>query len=317
MNAIHTIPDGLPERPVLRRGLVGPAVLIGLGLVFLANNLGWLGWDVWGTLWRLWPVLLIAVGLDLLIGRRSILGSALIVVVVLGVVGAAVWWSGTLRTSGVPVTGQAITQSLDGATRADVEIGMGAGTLRLRALNESNGLIDGTVQQGPRDQLFRSFTVDGDTAIFKLQSRSPAALIFPAPNTRFDQMTWDMRLNQSVPMHLKVSTGAGTATLDLARLHITDLEVNIGVGTTTLTMPAQGHVQAQINGGVGETTIIIPAGMAARITASAGLGTVQAPSSYQHQDKVYRSPGYDSAVNRVDLQVNGGVGSIVIQQGGE
>ena len=313
MNAVQT----MPERPVIRSGLVGPAVLIGLGLVFLANNLGWLGWEVWDTLWRLWPVLLIAVGLDLLIGRRSALGSMLIVVVVLGVVGLAVWWSGTVGTRIVSYTGETIAQSLDGAARADVEIGMGAGTLRLRALGESNALIEGTVQQLPREQLSRSFTVDGDTAIFKLRSVGPSSWIFPPTTQRFDDVTWDMQLNQNVPMHLKVDTGAGTATLDLSRLHVDDLQANIGVGTTTLTLPAQGRMQAQINGGVGSTTIIIPAGVEARITASAGLGSVNVPSGYQQlQDKVYRSPGYDTAANRIDMQVNGGVGSITIRQSG-
>jgi len=313
MNAVQT----MPERRVPRSGLVGPAVLIGLGLVFLANNLGWLGWEVWDTLWRLWPVLLIAVGLELLIGRRSMLSAALILVLVLGIAGVAIWSSGAMWMRSVPVTGETIAQALDGATRADVEIGMSTGTLRVRALDEGNGLIDGTLQRGAREQLDRSFAVNGDTAVFKLRSRGTSAWMVPFTTERRDQMTWDMQLNQTVPMHLKVDTGAGTAMLDLARLHVTDLQANIGVGTTMLTMPAQGRVHAQVNGGVGETTIIIPAGVAARITATAGLGSVHVPSGYQRQDKVYRSPGYDTAVNRVDMQVNGGVGSITIQQGGE
>jgi hypothetical protein len=313
MNAVQT----MPERRMPRSGLVGPAVLIGLGLVFLANNLGWLGWEVWDTLWRLWPVLLIAVGLELLIGRRSLLSAALILVLVLGIGGAAVWWSGVSWMHSVPVTDEAITQALGGATRADVEIGMSAGTLRLRALDEGNGLIAGTVQPAPRAQIVRSFAVNGDTAVFKLHSTGASAWMVPPTTARFENLRWDLRLNPSVPMQLKVETGAGTAALDLARLRVTDLEANIGVGTTTLTMPAQGQVQAQVNGGVGETTIIIPAGVAARITATAGLGTIQVPSGYQLQDKVYRSPGYDTAVNRVDMQVHGGVGSITIRQGGE
>lgn len=312
MNAVQT----LPERPMRHRGLVGPAILLGLGLIFLANNMGWLGWEVWETLLRLWPLLLIAIGLDLLIGRRSALGSALVLVVLLGALGVAVWWSGSWGQGGIPVAGETVTQTLDGATRADVAIGMGVGTLRVRGLDDSNTLINATVQRVPGAQLFRNFTVNGDTAVFQLRSQNSWFWMFPSTTQRSDQITWDLQLNQTVPMHLTVDTGAGTARLDLTQLHITDLDVNIGVGMTTLTMPAQGRVQAQVHGGVGETTIIIPAGVAARISATAGLGSVQVPSSYQRQDKVYLSPGYDSAADRMDLQVHGGVGSITILQSG-
>ncbi len=57
-----------------RGSLVGPAVLVGLGIILLLNNFGALPWSVWETIFRLWPVLVIGVGLDLLIGRRSIWG---------------------------------------------------------------------------------------------------------------------------------------------------------------------------------------------------------------------------------------------------
>lgn len=310
MNAVQTF----PERPVMRRGLVGPAALIGLGLVFLANNLGWLGWEVWGTLWRLWPLLLIAVGVDLLIGRRSALASVLIIIALLGAIMAAVWWSGAWWMRGAPATGETVAQSLGEAARADVAIGMSAGTLRLHALDGANELIAGSVQHTARERLVRDFTMNGDTAVFSLRSEGAPAWGFPSTELRSNEATWDLGLNPRVPMNLTADTGAGTAVLDLQRLHITTLEVNIGVGTTTLTVPAQGRVQAQVNGGVGATTIIIPAGVAAQITTATGLGAVNVLGEYQRADNVYRSPGYDSAANRVDLRVSGGVGSITIRR---
>jgi hypothetical protein len=63
------------KRDDRRRSLVGPVILIGLGVVFLLNNLGVLAWSVWEVILRLWPILLVAAGLDLLLGRRSIWGS--------------------------------------------------------------------------------------------------------------------------------------------------------------------------------------------------------------------------------------------------
>jgi hypothetical protein len=60
--------SGLEERRH-RRGFVGPLILIALGLVFLLDNLGLLGRDVWHLLGQFWPLVLIAVGLEQLIGH--------------------------------------------------------------------------------------------------------------------------------------------------------------------------------------------------------------------------------------------------------
>ena len=47
-----------------RSSLIGPTILIGLGIVFLLNNMGILDWNVWEVIFRLWPVLIIAAGLS-------------------------------------------------------------------------------------------------------------------------------------------------------------------------------------------------------------------------------------------------------------
>lgn len=95
-------PSGAPTPPVqsavsgraVSRGrhrhstsLLGPLLLIGAGVVFLLNNLGVLPWGVWETLGRLWPLFLIAIGIDLVVGRRKPLISLLIILglVVVGV----------------------------------------------------------------------------------------------------------------------------------------------------------------------------------------------------------------------------------------
>jgi hypothetical protein len=56
-------------------GLVGAAFMIGVGTVFLLANLGYLALDVWSLILRLWPLLLVAIGFDIIIGRRSWIAS--------------------------------------------------------------------------------------------------------------------------------------------------------------------------------------------------------------------------------------------------
>src|SRR4030081_150733 len=53
-----------------RGGVVGPLILIFLGGVFLLQNTGYLPPNFWFNLWRLWPVILVLVGIELLLANR-------------------------------------------------------------------------------------------------------------------------------------------------------------------------------------------------------------------------------------------------------
>jgi hypothetical protein len=300
------------ERRERRGSLVGPLILIGLGLVFLLNNLGMVSWDVWDIIARFWPILLIAIGLDILIGRRSILGSLLALAVVVVVVGAGLWLITSQVAPGPALTYESIDQSLEGATRADVTIGFGAGALRVGVAPEGSSLITGRVALGQGEHLVRDFRKSGDTAVLTLRSEGFA--FFPFVGRWNADKLWDLRLSPDVLLHLNINTGVGESTLDMERLKLTELDLHAGVGKVTLTLPGRGQMQASINGGIGEVAVRIPAGVAARVHATAGVGNSQVVGTYQRQNGVYVSPGYDTAENRVDLEVKGGIGKITVQQ---
>jgi len=66
--------DGLYQR----HGWVGPLVGIGLGTVLLLGNLHYLQWDSLDLLLRLWPVLLVAWGLDIAFGNDNLVWNTLV-----------------------------------------------------------------------------------------------------------------------------------------------------------------------------------------------------------------------------------------------
>lgn len=304
------------ERRERGGSLVLPIALIGLGILFLLNNLGLLGWSAWEVILRLWPVLLVAVGLDILFGRRSPLVSLLITVLVLGAAGALLWLYVPAPAAGQPLATERVEQPLDGASRAEVEIRPGVANLRIASLSDSGLLVEGTVAPGGGETITRDFYVSGDTAHFALRSRAQPATGILLSGRAGEERLWDLRLNSGVPMVLKVSTGVGTSEMDLAGLNVNDLDVDTGVGRTVLTLPARGQVRARVNGGVGEVVVTIPKGMAASIRVNAGIGTAEVVGNFQRQGDAYLSPGYDSAQNRVELMVRGGVGRVTVREGG-
>jgi hypothetical protein len=77
-----------------RLGLATPIFWIGLGIVFLLSELGLANWDALQIIIKFWPLLLIAIGLDVLIPRRSLWASVLGLIVLLAIFAAALWSMG-------------------------------------------------------------------------------------------------------------------------------------------------------------------------------------------------------------------------------
>ena len=152
-----------------REGLVGPAILIGLGVVLLMNTLGLWPWSVWWTIIRLWPILLVAAGLDLVLGRRSIWGSLLALVLTLAILAGVLWLFRTGIVAGRTAT-EEISQALGEATRADVVLAPAVGAVHVKALSESANLVEGAFYLSGGERVRRDFAVAGETARLSLRS---------------------------------------------------------------------------------------------------------------------------------------------------
>lgn len=289
--------------------LVGPAVLIILGVLFLLNNLGWTVIRVWDLV-RLWPVLLIAGGLDLLIGRRSRWGSVVVLVAMLALVGGGLW---LLSASMPAAAGEAevLSEPLAGAEAAQVEVGIGVGVLRVSALPDSDNVLQGRVELHRGERLVRSARTEDGVRIVEVRSEGGWA----GPIVGWEgEKVWDLQLNEDVPTDLRIDAGVGDVWADLRRLTLRQFYLEAGVGRVTVVLPERGELKATIDGGVGELIVQVPVGVAVRVTASAGLGDVSVPQGYTHQGEQYVSPGYSGAGNRVDLFAEAGIGRISVEE---
>jgi hypothetical protein len=280
-------------------------VLIAVGAVILLINAGVLNWFTTLRFLQLWPVVLIAVGVDVWTrGRYRLMVVLVSLLAVLGLYFSAGSFLGTTK-----VTTEQISQSLESASRANVTITSGVSELRITGLNDSSNLISGKVDLAGDERAIKRFNKNGDVATYELRSEWPQGRMVNVQNH-----LWDLALTTRVPLGLTVETGVGRSTLELRGIELTDLNINTGVGETNLTL-AIGSYKADVSTGVGATMIHIPTGVAAKVDVERGLGSVTVRGDFDKAEDVYTSPNYAAAENRIDLRVQGGVGAITIQSG--
>jgi len=295
-----------------RSSLFGPIVLVGLGVLLLLSNFGILNFNLWELLFRFWPLFLVAAGLDLLLGRRTNGGALVALVIIISLVIGGMWLGYVQSNAFESVGGQTIRQNLEGAQRARINIDSSVSQMQITAGVPADQLVEGEIALHNNEELQTDFRVDGGVATYALKSDSQS-FILPSFGRREDGL-WNLRLNGETPTDLSVSTGVGSADLDLAQLTLTGLEVSSGVGEVKITLPARGNFEAAIEGGVGKILVLVPDTLAAHITADAGIGSVTVDGNYIRREGEYFSPDFESASQRVTLTIGGGVGPVTVQQ---
>jgi len=124
-----------------------------------------------------------------------------------------------------------------------------------------------------------------------------------------------VRLSREVPLNIRVDAGASISLLDLRRLQVGELRVDAGVGRMEIYFPSEGRgMTARIEGGVGALLLHVPESVQARIRVDGGLGGKAFSERFQRMgENVYQTAGYDGAANRLDVEINAGVGSLRVE----
>lgn len=301
-------------------------ILIFIGGVLLLENTGYLPPNFWMNLWRLWPLVLVLVGVELLLAGRIpwlVLAGVAALVLIVGAVVTRPAQPVAQSGAGAYTPSTRVTD-LGGASQAAVTIRYGAGQLNIGPIDQPtpNELASmsytGPAEMAPQPAY--SQTSDG-VGQLEYQSSGHGPATFPnfpwgggASNPGTARM--DLNLAPGVPItSLAVQTGATDARLDLSSLRISTMDLSIGAATAWVRFPAAaGVTTAHISGGASTITLEVPQGVAAQIQHHGGLTTLNVDQARfpQVDDTTFRSPDFDTNPNRLDLSIDTGVTTIQV-----
>jgi hypothetical protein len=288
-----------------KKEIFGPVFWFGLGGVFLLTNFGILGWEAWNALFRLWPLLLVTAGLDILLGRRSLWISLPVTVIVLSILAVALGLTG-IRLPSSSTEETAINEPIGSAKQADVSIGMGVGDLNLFPLKDSNALITGEISSEGAAVRVRS-TQDGDTLVYTIEHQNPVMFI------PFDEAwSWNLGLTTQIPIELDSSMGVGSMGLVLDEMKVTDLNVSQGVGEVEVILP-DGDYRSEIDQAIGQIVIEIPRDIPIHLEVSRAISSLSLPSDFVQQGDFYLSPEAQEVSESIQIKINQAIGTIIVR----
>jgi len=260
--------------------LITGGVLILLGVLAILNAL--LGI----TLHLFWPIVLIALGAWIVFGVSRGRHAA------------------PREPGSVP---------LEGAREAAVTVRHGGGRLSLGAGPAGDLLVSGTFGGG-LDAVRR---MDNGRLVvdMRIRDRDLGHYFWPLRHHGWwGMLDWDFALHPGTPLSLRVESGASDNRLSLGDLQVRELLLKTGASSTTVDLPAHaGHTRVTVESGAAAVKLRVPPSVAASIMVRSTLAGVHVDRArFRETATGYRSEGFESAPNKVEIFVETAVGSLEI-----
>ena len=300
-----------------------------LGAVPLAYHQGAVGHSVLGDAWRLWPLILVGLGLGLVLSRTpAFFVGGTIVAVCLGLVlGSALAVGPNIGCGTNDQNSATVSQSgtFEGPSSVELDLQCGSATV--------TASVDGQWHVAASNSAGKAAQVSSNAGWLRVASAT-------TDGWQFDRGTDDWRvalpagsqidLTSSLDMgdasfnlasvnlaSARFSLNLGSLHVDLSGARVGTLSVSTNLGAAYVTLDGSSDLTADLKTNLGSLEVCLPADLGVQVTASdslssndfSGTGLVQVGQSWQ-------TPGYDLATHKANLTIETSLGSLKLRPAG-
>ncbi len=320
-----------------RRFLNWGIFFIALGAIPLLVQQGVVSHATAGDAWRLWPLVIVGLGVGILLRRTPVaFAGGLVVAATFGLV-----FGGFLATG--PDFGNVAgcgNPNAGGATVGSQGSGAfgGSGTARIQmdcgVLNVTTQAGSGWTFQG-RDPENGPAALATGSSSFDLSAPDGSGAFWDVGGTH--NRTWNVTLPTDPQVDLTVGVNAGSGRLDLSGTHLSrldaqfnaadmhvdlsnasvaDLRVDVNAGSGGVLLPASGTT-GSIAVNAGSLDLCAPTSSGVRIHVTGALASTDFGSTGMiHDGDTWTSPNFSSASSRIDLQLDANLASVNLNPAG-
>lgn len=322
--------------------------LILIGIIFLANTFGILEWSVWSNIFKLWPLLLVSLGLSLILRGKglSFLGPLIILLAIIlgaGAIYMGINFEGEI-VSEVKTLSREIVVEVQKAPEAELvpEVKTPSETetalevesaqeaevtpevkeypkiektsIELKfdvgklTLNESTPLLYECISQY-RYKEFEPFEK------FSRTEKEANIIIYHSPVTKKRisndiKNNWELKLNNQIIYNLSIKTGAINMDSNLSGFKVENLYIESGASNINLVVPKYNS-KIIIDTGASNIDIAIPKDVGAMLNIDSGIAIKNLDDFIKRND-TYISNNYDNSEFKTEIEIDCGVSNIHI-----
>lgn len=283
--------------------------LLSIGIVLLLINLNVINWSVIEILFEFWPAILIIIGINIIFRNNEIVRTVAWLFFLAAMVALIFFsnkndirpgrWNNGRSINGINIDREAETES------ADLIINLGG--IRINIGSTDTMLIS-------------SDTLNSDvkhSIDYKNGKKSAIVKIDREPSIHFEnglRETCKLNLNDDVVWNFNIDTGAVNGTIDMSDLKVKSIDMDTGAANMKLIFGSKyNSTDVKIDAAASSFNIVVPENSGVKIKVDGVLNNTNLNNlNWLRQGEYYVSPNYDSAENKINIDIDMGAGSLNI-----
>ncbi len=304
--------------------IVWGLLFVFIGSMFLLDNYNVIDF-YWRSVWRLWPLIFVVIGANMLFNRQGNKSGPLIAGGITLIALAVVAFQGTRKDIGD--SKWSYRYDTDENNNEDFEMGdesFGKGSMFSEPFNATTQRAELNIQGGATTYLLEDSTnnlfdanVKNNGANFGLEKTSRDSMEVLTFKMRGKNKNWKidskgndvvMKMNSAPVWDINLEMGAGTAEFDLTPFKVQNLNLKGGAASFTVKLPEpQNTMDVNVETGVAEVNIRLPKSVGSRIKVDTGLSSRDFSGFTKQADGTYTTDNYNSAAKKINVNLKGGL----------
>lgn len=286
----------------MKNKVFGGLVLIVLGILLLLINLGYLGFDIFFSIFELWPLILIAIGVNIIFKNNQTVSYITWGLVILIIIIHTIYTQGA-SNSNIDSRDNIVIEKHAKTKYGEFDLEIGATEIRLDSTDQNLLSVDIIGRQLDYKDDYKN---NYETAIIDVETR----MLRSIRRQNFNSI-YNFYLNEDVIWDLNFDVGAIAGEIDLEDIPVKYIDLNTGAADLTFILGDKHDLDFDIDTGASDLSFIFPEDAGLKIKMDIALSDTNISDlDLIHRGDYYISQDYDNANVVINLDIDMGLGNI-------
>ncbi|HSX58540.1 MAG TPA: DUF5668 domain-containing protein [Candidatus Saccharimonadales bacterium] len=288
----------------------GAIVLIALGAVFLLNNFGVLPWDIWQNIWKFWPVLLILIGVEFVLGRPSSFKIFLLLLALIFIVPIVLILNPLTRN---PLANGTATfeKPLGNLTKASFIYKLPSNNLTISALKTTSSKSFESSVKYSKALPTPTLTTEQHFGEASYTFSQPYRYVPFASNLG---NTIETKISPLIPIEINSTSTAGVFQLNLTSLKANLVTLESTTGQIEIDYSKDFSNKTYLKTTAANITLKIPKEIDARVKIESLVKNIKIDQNrFKQTDNTYQTANFPTSTLKIDIEISGSASSVTIK----